>query len=111
MSTSEFEGIFLAGNGTRAPMSKPPRMKATKRFIREVQDALGIPDERATEAADWVVNKMERYGAYFAEPVFDMDGNGPKCSFCGMIWPLCGHHHMSGALGDDKDDTESETTE
>lgn len=105
---NEFDGIFLASGETRPVMSKPKPMVATKKLIREVQDALGIPDDKAVEAADWVANKLERYGAYFAQPVFDMEGNGPSCSFCGMIWPLCGHHHMSNNLPDDE---ESESPE
>lgn len=107
MSDNEFEGIFLGATETRPLMSKPKPMLATKKLIREVQDALGIPDDKATEAADWVANKMERFGASSAAPIFSMEGSGPSCSWCGMIWPLCGHHHMSTNLPDEED---SETT-
>jgi hypothetical protein len=108
MSANEFEGIFISPTGNRPLMSKPKPFQATKRFIHEVQDALGIPDEKAPEAADWVANKMERFGASMAQPVFTMDGSGPSCSWCGMIWPLCGHHHMSNNLpADDEEDATS----
>lgn len=109
MSDNEFEGIFLGTMETRPVMSKPKPMQATKKFIREVQDALSIPDDKAFEAADWVANKMERFGASSAAPVFDMDGSGPNCSWCGMIWPLCGHHHMSDNLPDDDDEKTEES--
>lgn len=81
-------------------MSKPPAYKATKKFALYIRDNLGIPEDRMYEAADWVANLMERYGAQFAKPVIDMEGNGPICSFCSMIWPLCGHQHMSAELDD-----------
>lgn len=102
----EFTAIIISDGETRPVMSKPRPFKATKKFIRHVQDNLDIPDEKAFEAADWILNLMERYGANSAEPVFDMDGNGPKCSWCGMIWPLCGRHHMSSNLPDDEDESE-----
>lgn len=107
----EFTAIILVTEGeTRPVMSKPRPFKATKKFIRHVQDNLNIPDEQATDAADWVLNLMERYGANSAQPMFDMDGNGPSCSWCGMIWPLCGHHHMSSNLPEN-DEEESEPTQ
>jgi len=102
--SDEFHGIFLNDGTTRPLTAAPPPMKATKKLIREVQDALGIPDERATEAADWVADKMERFGARSAQPVFDMDGQGPMCSWCGMVWPLCGHQHQSEETNDESDE-------
>lgn len=100
----EFVGIGLIVGGERPVMSKPKEFQATKKFIAYVQDNLGIQDDRATEAADWVLNLMERYGANTAQPMFDIDGSGPSCSWCGMIWPLCGHHHMSSNLKDDEEE-------
>ena len=100
----EFAEIFVAESGNRPVMSKPPRLLASAKFIREVREALSIEDdERAREAADWIADKMERFGARFAQPVFDLKGNGPICSWCGVIWPLCGHHHLSGVLDEDTD--------
>lgn len=104
----EFTAIILVTEGeTRPVMSKPQPFKATKKFIQHVQDNLGIPDEHATDAADWVLNLMERYGANTAQPMFDMEGAGPCCSWCGTIWPLCGHHHMSSNLPDDEENEET----
>jgi len=91
----EFDGVILNTGQTRPVMSRPPEVQAASRFVIEVRDALGLSDEAAPAAADWVLNKMERYGASQARPVFDTEGNGPECSWCGQIWPLCGHHHMS----------------
>ncbi len=99
----EFAGIFLAPGGTRPLMSMPPRMRASREFVREVRDALALDDGQAEVAADWIADKMERYGALFSRPVFDMDGNGPQCSFCSMPWPFCGHHHLSGELEDEEE--------
>jgi hypothetical protein len=104
----EFTAIIINDGGNRPVMSKPKPFKATKKFIQHVQDNLPIPDDKAVEAADWVLNLMERYGANSAQPVFDMEGNGPLCSWCFMIWPLCGHHHMSSNLGNDDEEGEDD---
>jgi hypothetical protein len=101
---SEFTAIIITDGENRPVMAKPRPFKATKKFIAHVQDNLGTPDERAVDAADWVLNLMERYAAQYARPVFDMEGNGPQCSLCSMIWPLCGHHHMSSNLPPDEDE-------
>lgn len=98
----EFDEIILNTGETRPVMSKPRPLQATQRFVREVRDALDLSDEAAPAAADWVLNKMERYGARAAQGVFDLDGAGPMCSWCGAIWPLCGHNHMSGVQTEDE---------
>lgn len=99
---SEFEGIFEP-TPSRPVMSKPQRMKASKEFVHEVAAMLGVQhSEDATEAADWIADKMERFGARTARPVFDMHGNGPQCSWCGAIWPLCGDAHLSEELDDEE---------
>lgn len=100
---TEFSQIAFEPGGNRPVMSRPPAFQATKKFIQEVQDELGLTDDQAPAAADWVLNKMERYAAQYARPVFDMEGNGPQCSMCSMIWPLCGHHHLSAELDEDED--------
>lgn len=92
----EFSEIMQSMGESRPVMSVPPRVIASAKFIREVQRELDIADDdRAREAADWIIDKMERFGAYTARAVFDMDGIGPQCSWCGGIWPLCGHHHQA----------------
>lgn len=95
----EFEGVMIwpsDGEQNRRPIhAKPLPLRATRGFVREVRDALGVPEERAEEAADWVLGKMDRFAAAHAEPVFTMDGHGPRCSYCGAFWPLCGHHLLA----------------
>lgn len=93
----EFKGILVPASGTperRPVMSHPPRYVASRDFTLEVSDLL---DRSAgpQDVADWIVDKMERFGALMAEPMFDTEGNGPICSWCKTIWPLCGHHHQS----------------
>ena len=97
----EFEGIFLVAPSTpevRPVMSMPSRVVASKRFISEVIEMLEESGADKTKVADWIADKMERFAASFAKPVIDMDGNGPICSFCSVIWPLCGHHLHSAEL-------------
>lgn len=98
--SDEFSEIMQTAEDSVRPdrpvMSIPPRQVASSKFIREVKYALDIEDDdRARLVADWVIDKMERFGAATARGVFDMDGNGPQCSWCGVIWPLCGHHHQA----------------
>lgn len=93
----EFKGIMTTSpgdGGNRPVMSRPPRYIATREFVREVSDMLER-DRSAEAVADWAIDKMERFGALMAEPMFDMNGNGPICSWCKTIWPLCGHQHQS----------------
>lgn len=99
---AEFEGIFLTPGGSRPLMSRPPRMRASTQFVREVRDAFELVDDRhAGDVADWIADKLERFAALHARPVFEMNGNGPTCSYCSMPWPLCGHHHLSGETTED----------
>ncbi len=92
-------------------MSVPPRVKASKKLILEVRDALGLDDDAAVKAADWIADKMERFGAFSAHMSFDAEGNGPQCSWCGMVWPLCGHHHLSGWGDDEPEDDAADPSE
>jgi hypothetical protein len=109
--SDEFSEIMQTAEDSIRPdrpvMSYPPRQVASSKFIREVQHTLGIEDDdRARVVADWVIDKMERFGAATARGVFDMNGNGPQCSWCGVIWPLCGHHHQSKVIDDEADGDE-----
>lgn len=97
----EFEGIFMPHHGTRPVMSKPPTMRAAKNLIDQVRWELELDDDVAVRVADWVADRMERYASQFAQPVFTMDGSGPVCSLCSVIWPLCGHHHLSAEVDDE----------
>lgn len=93
----EFKGIMTVGPdhaGSRPVTSHPPRYIAAKVFVREVA-AMLERDSSPEAVADWAIDKMERFGALMAEPMFDMNGNGPICSWCKTIWPLCGHQHQS----------------
>ena len=95
----EFEGIFLYGSEQRPVMSRPPMPQASDKLIGMVRDGLDIEDlDQARETADWIAALLERFGASCAQPVLDTDGAGPVCSYCGQIWPLCGHHHLSEML-------------
>lgn len=100
MKSTEFHEIIQSTGGERPVMSKPRPFTATKKFIQHLHDNIGELSQE--EAADWVLNLMERYGARTAQPVFDMDGSGPQCSWCGTLWPLCGHQHMSEEIEEDE---------
>lgn len=101
---AEFEGIFLAPGGSRPIMSKPPRLRASRDFITEVRAELELTDDQAEDAADWIADKLDRFAALHARPVFEMDGSGPTCSYCSMPWPVCGHHHLSGEINEEGSD-------
>lgn len=103
----EFEGIFEP-SGSRPLMSRPPRVRASKKLIREVSSALHLDDDDAArDAADWIADKMERFGARTAEGVIDLNGNGPVCSWCKSIWPLCGCSHLSEVHFDDEEEADN----
>ena len=89
----EFDNMIILGE-PRPLQAMPAPVQASNAFIREVEEAL--EGKTPQEQANWIANKMERYAAAFAQPVFDMEGGGPVCSFCGAYWPLCGHHHLNG---------------
>lgn len=105
----DYEGISHTTGEERQPMQRPGRMVATKKLMRIIQDA---QIEHWTEEAfaDWFADYLEGYGASTAEPMFTTDGEGPVCSWCGSIWPLCGHHHMSN-VGSDNDEGNEQNKE
>lgn len=105
---AEWEGIQeRPGRGRRPVMTRPPRPLPTEKFIgdvrHEIPDLADLGDDIVRAVAEWAIDKMERYAAAFATPVFEVDGIGPTCSFCGVVWPLCGHHLLSTDLPDDTD--------
>ena len=76
----------------------PPPGPATRDYIREIENMLDETGGDPEKVADWVNREVERRGAETAGPAFDMKGAGPSCSWCGALWPLCGHQHMSEVL-------------
>ena len=111
-ASTEFTGVisrYVDGGRKRPVMSMPLGVEASSDFISRVRAEIPctVTDDEATAVADYVLNLMERYGAFSAQPVVNMHGVGPCCSWCGTIWPLCGHHHWSGVDFDDED-TEDE---
>jgi len=83
-------------------MSRPPRLLPSAKLVRQVRIACDLEDDATAErVAYWAADWGERLGARTARPVFDMEGNGPQCSWCGAIWPLCGHHHLSEEIDDE----------
>ena len=99
----EMVGIILNTGRMYSAFTRPPASTATSKMVRIVRDGLADCDT-PEQAADWVLNFAIRFAAYHAEPVFDMHGNGPVCSYCGGLWPVCGHSHMSGVLDGDEDE-------
>ena len=75
----EVTGIIAGTRGEQHPLTRA--MRRVKASAEEFTDV----------DSDWA----ERLGASRSRPVSDMHGNGPLCSWCGAIWPLCGHHHTS----------------
>lgn len=107
-ASTEFVGVinsFVDGGRERPPMSVPLKVEASKDFIDRVRTEIPctVTDDEATAVADYVLNLMEKYGAFQAQPVVNMHGTGPCCSWCGTIWPLCGHHHWSGVDFDNEE--------
>lgn len=105
-ASNEFTEVAI-GRGERRPLeSVPPTLIATRDFAHRVQNEIPctVTDEETEAVADWVLNMMERFGAFSAQPVFTMDGAGPVCSWCFGIWPFCGHHHQSGHDFDQQED-------
>ena len=102
-AVAEFAGWGIVPSGNRPVLSRPPMPKAARKLVDEVR--LLLADEpTAEEIADWAIQKAGRYAMYHARPVFDMDGRGPVCSHCSMVWPLCGCHHYASGLDDEGDD-------
>ena len=111
MRDYDFTEIILPPAETRPAMSKPPALQSARKWVQQVEMAVSecTRADRTldTEAlADWILNAMEQYGASGAEPMFTMDGHGPRCSHCGAMWPVCGHHHTSEVLDDDPEEAD-----
>lgn len=94
----EFERIFIGHPAATQFFARPPKVQASKKLIRMIADAQAEHDT-PERFADWVADLMERYGARSARGCFFLDDDsGPRCSWCGGAWPLCGHHHLSEEL-------------
>lgn len=83
------------------PVMRPPKVEATSQLVLETRIALEETGGDPERMAQWVAERIEEFGALQSQPIFDMEGNGPICSWCGTIWPLCGHSERSEVLGDD----------
>lgn len=70
-------------------------VEPTPEFIREVEWLL-LENPTPREIAQWVSDRIEEHGSQHARPVFSMEGNGPFCSYCGAIGPICGHPERAG---------------
>jgi hypothetical protein len=69
---------------------------ATRDYVHEVENALGMEREMAEKVADFVANEIERVGGSDARLVMIVDddefaGMGPYCSWCWSIGGLCRH--------------------
>ena len=100
----EFEGIFER-QSNRPVMTMPPRMVPSAKLVAQIRIACDLDHATAERVAYWAADWGERLGARTAQPVIDMDGSGPICSWCGMLWPLCGHHHLSEEINHDDEET------
>lgn len=85
------------------PVMRPPRVQATDQLVLETRLALDEFGGDPERMAQWVAERIEEFGALQAQPTFDMDGCGPLCSWCGVLWPLCGHHQKSELIGEGED--------
>lgn len=81
------------------PVGAKPRVHATDQLIYETERALEDTQGTPEQMAQWIAERIEEYGAMQSMPVFDMEGNGPMCSWCGGIWGLCGHAAISEVVG------------
>ena len=80
---------------TSHPQGIPTGVVApTPEFVREVEFFL-LDNPTSREIAQWVADRIEEHGAQFARPVVTLKGNGPFCSYCGAIGPICGHPERS----------------
>ena len=98
MSTDGLSFMPLAYNN-RAVMV-PPTVQATDQLVLETRLALDETAGDPERMAQWIAERIEEFGALQATPVFDMEGNGPMCSWCSAFWPLCGHAKRSELLED-----------
>lgn len=89
------------------PIMTPPRVHATDQLVLETRLALDEHAGNPEQMAQWIAERLEEFGALQASPVFDMEGNGPMCSWCQGSWALCGHAQLSEVLdehGEDDDE-------
>jgi len=99
MSADALSFMPLAYNDR--PVLQPPTARATDQLVLETRVALEETGADPVRMADWIAERIEEFGAIQAAPTFDMEGNGPMCSWCGSLWPLCGHGRRSEVLGDE----------
>lgn len=66
-------------------------VEPTPDFVYEVRRALDDHEGNPVGLAKWICERIEEFGNQDARPVFDMQGNGPSCSWCGALAMLCQH--------------------
>lgn len=83
---------------TLGDLRRKPSTTANREYVAEVAALLNLDRETAERVADYVLAEIEREGTFRAKAVFDMEGCGPTCSWCGSIGGLC--YHIAGGGAD-----------
>ena len=91
MNRPEWEPFVYVYDGTRAQQLVPIGVEPTPDFVFEVRRALDDHDGDPEGLAEWIAERMDELGNQRARPVFDTEGNGPSCSWCGALAMLCEH--------------------
>lgn len=100
MSEDKLSFMPLAYQQSR-PVMQPPKVYATDHLVLETRLATEETGADPERMAQWIAERIEEFGAITSLPVFDMEGNGPICSWCAAMWPLCGHASRSEMVGDE----------
>lgn len=69
-------------------------------FVREVVAAMEQHADDPREMARWICERIDEYGVQMARPVFEIDGTGPDCSYCGALGAICQHPSRAGMGAD-----------
>lgn len=83
---------------TMRDLKRKPSTTATWEYVAEVAARLNLDRDTAERVADYVLAEVEREGTFRATLVFDAEGCGPLCSWCGALAGLC--YHIAGGGAD-----------